>query len=292
MLTMPKIHPTSEVSPQAELADDVQIGPFCIITGHVRLGPGVRLLGSNYINGPVSIGTGSILYPHACVGFEPQDVKFKPGMKTAGVVIGEATILREHATIHAASNDHTPTRVGDRVFMMVNSHVAHDCRIGNRVTFVNGAGIAGHGQIEDDVILGGNAVIHQFCRIGRMAIMSGDCAVSLDVPPFCMVSERNRIGGLNVVGLRRSGMDRGDITALKTAFRELLRKPMPRKDLIVELRRRGEASLPVSELAEFVAASQRGICPGFGKPPRGTAHHDDNDDNEPQRAHAYETAQG
>lgn len=272
---MPNIHPTAVVSTEAELAQDVQVGPFCVVTGPVRLGPGVRLLGSNYVQGPTHIGAHSVLYPHACVGFEPQDVKFKPGMQTAGVVIGERTILREHATVHAASNDHTPTRIGDRVFMMVNSHVAHDCRIGDRVTFVNGAGIAGHGQIDDDVILGGNAVIHQFCRIGRMVIMSGDCAVSLDVPPFCMVSERNRIGGLNVVGLRRSGMERADITALKTAFRELLRRPMPRKDLIAELRVRGVASGPVSELAEFIAASQRGICPGFGKPPRGGAHNEE-----------------
>jgi UDP-N-acetylglucosamine acyltransferase len=154
--------------------------------------------------------------------------------------------------------------------MMVSTHVAHDCIIGNRVTFVNGAGIAGHGEIADDVTLGGNAVIHQFCRIGRMVMMSGDCAVSLDVPPFCMVNERNRVGGLNQVGLRRSGMPREHITELRRAFRDVLRDPMPRAEAVRLLRARGEGCPPVMEIAEFIATSKRGIAPGMGKPPRGS----------------------
>lgn len=265
---MPQIHPTAEISPECELADDVQIGPYCRLSGRVTLGPGVRLLGNNYICGPIRIGAGTVVYPFACLGFEPQDYKFKPGMPTAGVVIGEECIIREYATVHAASNDHTPTRLGDRVFMMVNSHVAHDCTIGNNVVFVNGAGIAGHGVIGDNVTLGGNAVVHQFVRIGRLAMMSGDCAVSLDVPPFCTVNERNRIGSLNVVGLRRAGIPRDQITLLRVAFRELLRNPLPRAEVVAELRRRGENCPPLAEMADFIAASKRGITPGMGRRPR------------------------
>jgi UDP-N-acetylglucosamine acyltransferase len=265
---MPQIHPTAVVSPECELADDAQVGPYCFLSGRVKLGPRVRLMGNNYINGPVSIGAGTVVYPFACLGYEPQDYKFKPGMQTAGVEIGEDCIFREHVTVHAASNDHTPTRLGNRVFMMVNSHVAHDCTIGNNVVFVNGAGIAGHGVIDDNVTLGGNAVIHQFVRIGRLVMMSGDCAVSLDVPPFCTVSERNRIGSLNLVGLRRAGVPREHITELRRAFREVLRHSMPRNELIAELTRRGATCPPLAEMAEFVAASKRGITPGLGRKPR------------------------
>lgn len=264
-----QIHPTAMVSPESELADDVVIGPYCVLTGRVRLDEGVRLLGNVYVNGPVSIGKRTVAYPFVCVGFGPQDVKFKPGMVTAGVEIGSDCILREHVTVHASTSQEAPTRIGDRMFMMGSTHVAHDCVIGNDVTFVNGAKVAGHVVIENNVTLGGNAVIHQFCRIGRLVMMSGDCAVSLDVPPFCMVNERNRIGGLNQVGLRRSGMPREHITELRRAFRDVLRPSLPRKEAIQILRERGATCPPLLELAEFIVTTKRGITPGMGRLPRG-----------------------
>lgn len=267
---MPRIHPTAEVSKEAQLADDVEIGPYCVIRGKVSLAAGVKLIGNVYLNGPVTIGERTTLYPFVCVGFEPQDVKFKPGMTTPGVVIGSDGLLREGATVHAASKpEGHPTTIGDRVFMMCHTHVAHDAILGNRVTMVNGAGVAGHSVVADDVTMGGNAVVHQFVRIGRMVMMSGDCAVSLDLPPFCTLSERNRIGGLNIVGLRRSGMPRDQITTLRGAFRDVLRRNMPRAEAVAILRERGATCPPVAELAEFIAASTRGITPGFDKPARG-----------------------
>jgi UDP-N-acetylglucosamine acyltransferase len=270
---MPSIHPTAIVDPACQLADDAVIGPYSILSGAVTLGPGARLIGSNYLQGPVSIGARTILYPFACIGYAPQDYKFGPGSVTAGVVIGRDCLIREHATVHASTKPDVPTRVGDRVFLMCSTHVAHDARVGDRVVMVNGSGIAGHGEISDDVTLGGNAVIHQFCRIGRMVMMSGDCAVNLDVPPFCVVSERNRIGGLNLVGLRRAGVPREQITALRRAFSDLLYTPMPREQLVSQLRERGGdgACPPMMEMAEFIAGSKRGITPGFGKPARGAA---------------------
>lgn len=267
---MPKIHPTAVVSPQCELAETAEVGPYCTLTGRIRLGEGVRLIGHNYLNGPVTIGSGTVVYPFACLGYEPQDYKFKPGMTTAGVEIGSDCLIREHVTIHAASNDHTPTRLGNRVFMMVSTHVAHDCTVGNNVVFVNGAGCAGHCEIHDNVTLGGNAVIHQNVRVGRLVIMSGDCGIGLDVPPFCMVSERNRIGGLNLVGMRRAGIPREHITEIRRAFRDLLRVPMPRPEIIAELRARAGACPPLGEMADFIAATKRGITPGMGKRPRGS----------------------
>lgn len=277
---MATVHPSSVVSSEAEIASDVQIGPRCVISGRVRLEAGVRLIGSNYISGPgggVTIGAGTIVYPFACIGFEPQDRKFAPGAAAAGVEIGREGIIREHVTVHGSTHAEIPTRVGDRVFMMVGTHVGHDAQVGSRVTMVNGSGIAGHCEIQDDVTFGGNAVVHQFCRIGRLVMFSGDCAVSLDVPPFCMVNERNRIGGINLVGLRRAGFDRGHVTLIRRAYRELLHEPLPRKTIVAELERRGKECPPLEEMARFIAASKRGITPGMGRGVRGAERKGDDD---------------
>jgi len=266
---MPTIHPSAIVEPSVRLADDVLIGPGCVVTGNVTLGRGVQLKGSNYVSGDcgnVEMGPGTRLWPHACVGFEPQDYKFN-GV-SGGVKIGAGCFLREGATVHCSTTAERPTILGDSVFMMVNTHVAHDCVLGDRVVMVNGSALAGHCEVGDDVTLGGNAVVHQFCRIGRMVMMSGDCAINKDVPPFFIVSERNRIGGLNLVGLRRKGL-RDHVGPLNQAFRSFLYQPMERRIVVDGLRELGRGSQIVAEVAEFVAASQRGFVTGFGKPERG-----------------------
>lgn len=266
-----QIHSSAVVDPSCELGPDVVIGPGCVLTGKVTLGAGVVLSGSNYVNGavgPVTIGAGTKFWPHACVGAEPQDYKFN-GI-TAGVTIGEKCFLREGATVHASTKPDRPTTLGDGVFMMVNSHIAHDCQIGNRVVLVNGALLAGHCEVGDDVTFGGNAVVHQFARIGRMVMMSGDCAVSKDVAPFFVVSERNRIGMLNIVGLRRKGFPRDQISALNQAFRQYLYRPMPTPIMVEGLRALGESSPLVAEVAEFMSKCKRGYITGFGKPERGS----------------------
>jgi UDP-N-acetylglucosamine acyltransferase len=268
---MPSIHPTASVAPGAELAADVEVGPFCSVSAGTRLGPGVKLLGHVYTSGPVTIGEGTTVYPFACIGFPPQDVKFKIGDSTAGVVIGKNGLIREHATIHAASNDHTPTTAGDRIFMMVNSHLGHDAKVGNNVVMVNNSAVGGHGQLQDNVTLGGGALVHQFCRVGRLAMMSGGIAISVDVMPFCIADERNRLAGINLVGLRRAGWPREHITEVRRAFRDLLRSPMDREEQIAECRRRAEKCPPLAEWARFIVESKerkRGICPGHGKVPR------------------------
>ncbi len=267
---MPEIHPTAEVSRDAVLAPDVRIGPGCIITGKVTLGAGVRLMGGNYVQGPTTIGDGTVLYPHCCVGFEPQDVKFKPGDPTPGVVIGTNCTLREHVTIHAASKPDGPTRLGNNVFMLVNSHVGHDTVVGNDVTMINNAMVAGHCQIGDNVLLSGSVGIHQFCRVGRYAMIAGTMAISYDLPPFCVCNQGNRIGGINRVGLRRAGFPREHITAIVRAYLDVLRDPKHRDSMIAELRLRAQtlSCPPLTEMADFLATTKRGICPGMGKPPR------------------------
>jgi UDP-N-acetylglucosamine acyltransferase len=262
------IHPTAFVGPECELAEDVEIGPACVIQGPVRLGRGVRLIGHVYINGPVTIGEGTVLYPFATVGFPAQDFKFNLGDPTAGVVVGANGIIREHATIHAATSRDIPTTVGDRIFLMVNSHIGHDANIGNNVILVNNSAVGGHAILGDSVTLGGTVMVHQHTRVGRLAFFSGLAGSSMDVPPFCLVPERNRIAGLNLVGMRRSGMPRDHITQVREAFRRALRPNIQRGEMIAILDEMGRDCPHVMEMADFVRQARRSIVPGPGRIPR------------------------
>lgn len=262
------IHPSAIVSSRAQLEDGCEIGPHCVLSGPVVLGAGVRLVANVHVSGPVTIGAGTILYPFACVGFPPQDFKFSPGMPTAGVAIGSACVIREQVTIHAATKTDTPTTVGNRAYMMVASHMGHDSRIGDDVILVNGAALAGHSTVMDKATIGGCCGVHQFTRVGRLAFMSGGTGVSMDVPPFCIVAERQRIAGINRVGLRRSGMARDHITQVDRAFREVLRGHMARAEQVQRLEELGKDCPPVMEMAQFVKEAKRAICPGPGRPPR------------------------
>jgi UDP-N-acetylglucosamine acyltransferase len=221
-----------------------------------------------YLHGPVTIGEGTVIYPFATIGFPAQDFKFKLGDPTAGVSIGNGCIIREHATVHAATGQVTPTTVGDRVFMMVNSHLGHDSKVGNDVVLVNNSAVGGHAQLGDGVTLGGAGLIHQHTRVGRLVFVSGGAGSSMDVPPFCLVPERNRIGGLNLVGMRRAGISREHITLVRQAFREALRPVVQRQEMVDILDRIGKDCPPVMEMADFVRDAKRSIVPGPGRVPR------------------------
>lgn len=262
---MPKVHPTATVDERARLGEGVEIGPYCIVTGDVTLGPGVRLLTRVSLQGPLTVGAGTVIYPNACIGFEPQDYKFKPGSPTAGVVIGEGCLIREHATVHAATSLQKPTRLGDRVFMMVNAHVAHDAEVRDDAILVNNVAMGGHTELHERAILSGGVVVHQFGRIGRLAMCSGGAVVTNDVPPFCMSAQRNMLVGLNLVGMRRAGMARGEIDAVRAAYREVFRRNPPRAELLEQLRERGEQSPAVMLMHDFVVASKRSITPVGGR---------------------------
>ena len=267
---MPTIHPTAVIDPKAEIHDSASVGPYCVITGRVTLGEDVRLIANATINGPVTIGRATTVYPYAAIGFEPQDYKFKPGSPTAGVVIGEGCLIREYASIHAASNDHTPTTVGDRVFFMTSSHAGHDCHIGNDVVIISGALLAGHVTVQDRVTLGGGSLVHQHVRIGRLAMLGGGVAISSDLPPFCTAFLENRVGGINAVGLRRNGVPLDEINALRVAVNRHLRADLPRAELLENLASIAENSACVRELLVFIETAKRPICGGANKKARGS----------------------
>ncbi len=257
---MPEIHPTAILDGDIDLADDVKIGPMCILRGTISLGAGVRLLERVSINGPARIGAGTIFYPGAIIGFEPQDYKFAPGTPTAGVVLGQNCIIREHATVHSSTSTEKPTTLGEGVFLMVNSHVGHDTVVGDRTILVNNTALAGHVIVEDRVTLAGGSLVHQNCRIGRLCMFSGCSIVTTDIPPFMMMIDRNEIVGLNLVGLRRNGFSAEEINTLRSFFTKVIRSNPPRQELIAALAEKMDTSEAIRQLHDFIVSGKKPLA--------------------------------
>lgn len=264
---MPTVHPTSLLEGEVTLADDVHVGPNCVLTGPIRLGPGCRLVGNVYLQGPLTMGAGNVVYPFACLGFAPQHVRYDPAEPGRGLTIGDGNTFREHVTIHRAYESERPTEIGDRNYFMANSHAGHDCRIGNDGTFVNNSMLAGHVEIGDRVIVGGGASVHQFCRIGRGVMMSGNMGTGKDIPPFFMLTGINICGSINLVGLRRSGQPRDVIDNVRWTYRVLYREDRTLASALTELRTRADRPM-IAEYIEFIETSKRGMCPGAGQTAR------------------------
>ena len=259
----PGIHPSAVISGDCTIPASCTIGPFCILEGPITLGENVKLISHVCLRGPLTIGDGTIVYPHAALGFEPQDLKIKPGFPTAGVRIGKDCLIRECVTIHAASKSPDqghPTTIGDRVFMMVSSHAGHDVRVDDDVVLVNAVLLAGHCHVARKATLGGEVAMHQFARVGEFAFVSGCTGHALDVPPYMIAGSRNHVHGINAVGLRRNGFPREHITMLRRAFREAFRVRLPRSEQVAVLRALAVDCPPVGVLADFVATSKRGVC--------------------------------
>ena len=258
---MPQVHATAIVGKQVELADDVMVGPHCVLEGRITVGPGTKLVHHVSLQGPLTIGRGNILYPNVCLGFAPQDRKFDRDHDGAGLVIGDENILREGFTAHRGTKDR-PTTIGSRNYLMCNTHVGHDTHLGDGVTMANGALLGGHVEVQDAVNLGGMSGIHQFCRVGRLSMASACTFITQDLPPFCVVYATKTVGSLNVVGLRRAGLGR-HLGPLKIAFDLIFRSRLTRATAVERiLAEVGDDPLCV-ELAEFVRSSKRGIT-GYG----------------------------
>ena len=215
------VHPTAVIAPGAQLGEGVRIGPFCVIGPEVVLGEGVRLHSHVVVDGDTHVGAGTEIFPFAAIGLIPQDLKFG-GEKTC-LRIGARNRIREHVTMNTGtSGGGGVTTVGDDGLFMAGCHIAHDAQVGDRVIVVNNSAVAGHCVIEDDVIIGGLCGIHQWVRIGRGAIVGALSMVTKDVLPHGLVQgPRGELDGLNLVGLKRAGVDRADITALRAAFQML-----------------------------------------------------------------------
>ncbi|NBZ87894.1 acyl-ACP--UDP-N-acetylglucosamine O-acyltransferase [Stagnihabitans tardus] len=247
------VHPSSVIEPGAQLGENVTVGPFCLVGPEVTLGDGVELKSHAVVSGWTEVGAGTVIFPHATVGGVPQDLKYK-GERTR-LIVGQRNRIREGATLNLGTEGGGGvTRVGEDNLFMAGSHVGHDSVVGNRVVVANCAAIAGHCQIGDDVILGGLCGIHQWVRIGRGAIIGALTMVTNDVIPYGLVqAPRGELDGLNLVGLKRRGLDRAAITALRHAFDELARGEGSFQD---RARRLADAVTPeVAEIAAFVLGS-------------------------------------
>ncbi|MCS6865846.1 MAG: acyl-ACP--UDP-N-acetylglucosamine O-acyltransferase [Gemmataceae bacterium] len=262
---MPQIHPTAVVSPEAVFADDVRIGAFAVIEGPVTIGPGCVIGPHAHIIGPVTMGANNQVGTGVVIGSPPQHRAYR-GEPTA-VEIGDENIFREHVTVHrgmpvGVGSATGVTRIGHRNLFMVNSHVGHDCVVGNDCTLVNGALLGGHVVLEDRVLLSGNCAVHQFCRVGRLALVSGTSGVSKDVPPFWIQWQMNQVRGINMVGMRRAGMSTADITAVRKAFRTiyLARPALLLREALRQIEAEWGHVAAIRELLTFIRSSKRGIC--------------------------------
>jgi UDP-N-acetylglucosamine acyltransferase len=256
----PRVHSSAVIGGDVELADGVEVGPFCMLEGRIRIGAGTRLIGHVTILGDTEIGEGNVVHPNVVIGDEPQDIAYRGGPRR--VKIGDRNIFREAVTIHRGSEHGDVTTIGDDNFFMQNSHVAHDCRIGDGAIIAGGALLAGWVEVGDRVLVSGNCVVHQYVRIGRFAMMRGLSRTSRDVPPFCIMDLTHTLRGINVVGLRRAGFDAVSIRALRKAFTGVFGARQNLKLALERLEMAGPHPAEVAELIAFVRASKRGVAFG------------------------------
>ncbi|MFP4144982.1 MAG: acyl-ACP--UDP-N-acetylglucosamine O-acyltransferase [Phycisphaeraceae bacterium] len=254
---MPEVHPTAIVSSEAELAEGVVIGPWCTVSGKVRIGPGTKLIAQVHLQGPLEIGRSNTLYPGACVGFAPQDHSFDPDEDGAGTVVGDDNVLREGVTIHRATAAH-PTTLGSHNYLMAGSHMAHDVRVGSHCTMANGTLLAGHVEVADQVTMGGAGGVQQYCRVGRLAMVGGVLKLVQDMPPFCLARYTAEVAGLNIVGLRRAGY-RDHIRPLRRAMNILYHGQHTNAEAADRINRELGDDPLCSEFAEFIRTTTRGI---------------------------------
>ncbi|MCS7230932.1 MAG: acyl-ACP--UDP-N-acetylglucosamine O-acyltransferase [Elusimicrobiota bacterium] len=257
-LSFPNIHFTTIIHPSAKIHPTVKIGPYTIIGPNVVLEENVQI--GSYCNLEYcTIKKNTRIFDSVCIGTLPQDVKYK-GEDTS-VVVGENCIIREFVTIHRGTTTKL-TSVGNNCYLMAYSHIAHDCKVGNDVTIANCGTLAGHVIVEDNVTIGGLVAIHQFVRIGKLAMLGGGAMVSKDVPPFVMVvGDRAELWGINIIGLRRKGFTREKIKEIKTIYRKLFRSKLPLGDAIAKIEAENKfLSEEAKYMIEFIKNSKRGIC--------------------------------
>ncbi|WP_022704502.1 acyl-ACP--UDP-N-acetylglucosamine O-acyltransferase [Pseudorhodobacter ferrugineus] len=249
-----QIHPSAVIDPAASIGAGCKIGPFCIVGPEVTLAPGVELKSHAVVTGWTDIGENTTIFPFACVGEVPQDLKFK-GERTR-LIVGARCRIREGATLNTGTAGGTGiTQIGDDCLLMTGAHVGHDATLGNRVILANQAAIAGHCQIGDDVIIGGLSGVHQWVRIGHGAIIGAVTMVTNDVLPHGLVQgPRGDLDGLNLVGLKRRGVDRAEITALRAGYQMLAQGDGTFLDRARKLAEETD-SIHVREMTDFILSA-------------------------------------
>ena len=257
---MAEIHPTSIVDGNISLADDVVIGPHCVLRGEITIAGGTKLIGNCYLNGKLEMGKGNIVYPFTSIGFAPQDINFPSDQYEPGIVIGDNNIFREHFTIHRATKE-KPTTIGNENMFMASSHIAHDCVVGNYNTLVNCVLLAGHVHLQDNILIGGDAAVHQFVTVGTGAMIIGMGYASYDLLPHFMITGPNIVGSVNIVGMRRSGMPNTEIRRRTEIYKLLYKSGNTINTSVKQLKEDGDSI--AMEYVELIESSKRGIIAPF-----------------------------
>jgi UDP-N-acetylglucosamine acyltransferase len=262
------IHPSAVVSSNARLGAGVRIGPFCVIEDEVTLGDGCVLDGHVIVKQGTTLGEYNHIFEGAVLGGMPQHAHMpeRPGT----VLIGSHNVIRENATVHRALEAGHVTTIGDHCLIMVNGHVAHDCQVGNYVILTNNAMLAGHVTVGDRAYLSGAAGVHQFCRVGALAMVGGQAHIVKDVPPFVTIDgQSSYVVGLNQVGLRRAGYSPQEVLQLKAAYRLIYRSGLLWPEILRSLKEQFTEGL-AAQFYPFLSTTKRGIIPERRMPPGAT----------------------
>ena len=253
------IHPTAVISENANIGDNVTIGPFCVVDDNVTIGDGCILKPHVVVRGPTRIGKNNKFFQFSSIGEDCQDKKYA-GEPTE-LVIGDDNEFREGVTVHRGTiQDNSITIIGSRCLLMANAHVAHDCVLGDDIILANNVAVAGHVHIDDFVIVGGAVGIHQFCKIGAHAFLGAGGIILRDVPPFVMVSgQKNIPQGINSEGLKRRGFDKADIMAIKRAYKTIYREGNTLEEAISKLSAQEDNVEGVTVMTAFLKTAERGI---------------------------------
>ncbi|MFC2149115.1 acyl-ACP--UDP-N-acetylglucosamine O-acyltransferase [Candidatus Auribacterota bacterium] len=252
------IHPTAIIGDNVKIGKDVSIGPYAVIDGVVEIGDGTSIMAHSYITGWTRIGKNNKIHMGVILGHEPQDIAYDGA--ESYLVIGDNNIFRENTWIHRGTKEGSSTVIGNNNYFMGYSHAAHNCKIGNGAVVASNTLLAGYVEVCDGAFVSGNIVVHQFCRIGRLAMVSGLSAVNKDVPPFITVGGRGVVAiAPNSVGLKRAGFDLKARLEIKNAFKLLFKSELSVKQAIEEMQK-GEVTKEVQEMIDFIQSSKRGIC--------------------------------
>lgn len=256
------IHPTAIIHPKAKLDATVSVGPYAVIDESVELGTHCVVGPHVYLTGITKVGSHNKFHAGCVIGDCPQDLKYKD--EPTRVRIGDHNVFREHVTVHRSNKTSEDTVIGSHNFLMANSHVGHNSHLGDHIIIANGALLGGHVTVQDRAFISGNCLVHQFTRVGTLAIMQGGSAISKDLPPFTIARGDNGICGLNAVGLRRAGLTAEQRLELRKLYHALFRSRDNLKTAIAEAQKKF-SSPPAKVLLEFVATAKRGLCSDTGR---------------------------
>ncbi|MCX8071543.1 MAG: acyl-ACP--UDP-N-acetylglucosamine O-acyltransferase [Candidatus Binatia bacterium] len=262
------IHPTAIIDPQAEIDVTAEIGPYVVIQGAVTIGARTQIGAHAVVLGPTKIGAENRIHASAVIGDVPQDRSYKG--EDSLVEIGDRNVIREFVQVHRGTQKGSVTRIGHDNFLMTHSHVAHNCTLGNNVVLASGALLGGHVHVEDGAFISGNCVVHQYVRVGKLALMRGLSRTSRDVPPFCIADGTHTVRGVNRIGLYRAGYTADQVRAIRKAFRQLFLRRGNLQERLNELETE-QLTEEVGYLIQFIRSSRRGVC----RPPRSPSDADE-----------------